>query len=46
MNFKTHAYLGWNSALPSHFKVHYMPDKRNLTADAASRYPTLTNEIN
>ena len=32
--------------LPWLFEVHYMPGKTNLAADAASRYPTLTNEIN
>ena len=28
------------------FEVHYMPGKTNLAVDAASRYPTLTNEVN
>ena len=28
------------------FEVYYMPDKTNLAADSASRYPTLTNEVN
>ena len=32
--------------LPWFFEVHYMPVKTNLAADAASRYPTLTDEIN
>ena len=32
--------------LPLFFEVHYMPGKTNLGADAASRYPTLTNKIN
>ena len=28
------------------FEVHYMPGKTSLAADAKSRYPTLTNEVN
>ena len=32
--------------LPWLFKVQYMPGKTNLAADAASRYPTLINELN
>ena len=32
--------------LPWLFEVHYMPGKTNLAADIASRYPTLTNEVN
>ena len=32
--------------LPWLFEVHYMPGKSNLGADAASRYPTLTNKMN
>ena len=28
------------------FEVHYMPGKTNLAADSASRYQTLTNEVN
>ena len=28
------------------FEVYYMPDKTNLAADSASRYPTLTNKMN
>ena len=31
--------------LPWLFEVQYMPGKTNLAADAASHYPTLTNEI-
>ena len=32
--------------LPWLFQVHYMPGKTNLAADAASRYPSLTNKVN
>ena len=32
--------------LPWLFQVHYMPGKTNLAADAASRYPSLINEVN
>ena len=32
--------------LPWLFEVHYMPGKTNLAADAASRYPSLINEMN
>ena len=31
--------------LPWLFQVHYMPGKTNLAADAASRYPSLINEV-
>ena len=42
----THIFRFKHHTLPWLFEVHYMPGKTNLAAVAASRYPTLSNEMN